>query len=440
MSPAAPTPLNAPAAVNAPAAPTAPGTHYPLWESLLPAAEQGRIERCAVGAKGSRLRFADASEVLDATSGLWNVNIGYGNAAIADAIAQACRDASYLNLFRYSHTYALQAARDLVNAAGPEAYRRVVFATSGGSANDLAMKLARQYAVLRGQPERRLVVGLKGSYHGLTYGAHSLTGEALGQQMYGVDLRNVRHVDPSSPDELERFMKRHGSQVASLVCEPVLGSGVHPLSAEFVDAVLKLRREYGFLLVADEVATGFGRTGPLFASSAWAESPDLLLTSKGLTNGTCAASAVLVSHAIAEAFERHDTVLMHAETQAGTPASCAAITTTLEQFAELDVLAASARTAERLDTLLAELTERIPAVHSTSGVGCFRAVHLRDADGDRFDGQAVQDVIAAVRDHGALVYPGPGCVQLVPMLTSSEQDLDDLAHALLRGLAAVGRR
>lgn len=413
---------------------------YPLWESLLPISEQGRLERQAVGAKGSRLRFADGSEVLDATSGLWNVNLGYGNAEIADAIAQACRDASYLNLFRYSHTYALRAAGDLVTAAGSAAYRRVVFSTSGGSANDLAMKMARQYAVLRGEPERRLVVGLKGSYHGLTYGAHSLTGESLGQRMYGVDLRNVRHVDPSSPDELVHFMKRHGPQVASLVCEPVLGSGVHALSAEFVEALLAMRREYGFLLVADEVATGYGRTGPLFASSAWAESPDLLLTSKGLTNGTCAASAVVVSHEVAAAYERQDAVLLHAETQAGTPASCAAITATLQQFAELDALAAGARTAGRLDGILADLTERIPAVHGTSGAGCFRAVHLRDADGAPFGAEAVLGAIAAIRSHGALVYQGPGCVQLVPMLTSSDQDLDDLAYALSRGLAEASRR
>ncbi|MFE9412742.1 daptide-type RiPP biosynthesis aminotransferase [Streptomyces sp. NPDC006704] len=417
-----------------------PESPYPLWESLLPIRDQGRLERRAVGAKGSRLRFADGSEVLDATSGLWNVNIGYGNGAIAEAIARACRDASYLNLFRYSHTYALRAAGDLVTAAGPASYRRVVFSTSGGSANDLAMKIARQYAVLRGQPERRLVVGLKGSYHGLTYGAHALTGEALGQQMYGVDLRSVRHVDPSRPEELERFMKRHGPQVASLVCEPVLGSGTHALSADFIEAMLALRREYGFLLVADEVATGYGRTGPLFASFGWAESPDLLLTSKGLTNGTSAASAVLVSHGIGEVFEERDAVLLHAETQAGTPASCAAITTTLEQFDELDALEAGARTGDRLGRLLAELTDRVPAVHHTSGLGCFRAVHLRDADGAPFDEQAVQHTVAAIRSHGALVYPGPGCIQLVPMLTSTEQDLYDLAGALSRGLSEASSR
>ncbi|MEU8514461.1 daptide-type RiPP biosynthesis aminotransferase [Kitasatospora sp. NPDC048722] len=412
---------------------------YPLWEFLLPPSEFGRVDRRATGARGTRLRFADGTEVLDATSGLWNVNLGYGNDAIGDAIAATGRDASYLSLFRYSHDYAVRAAEDLVAAAGT-AYRRAVFSTSGGAANDLAMKLARQYAVLRGQPERKLVVGLRGSYHGLTYGAHSLTGEALDQQLYGVDLRNVRHVDPADPEELERFMARHGSRVASLVCEPVLGSGAHPLSDAFVEAVIRLRREHGFLLVADEVATGFGRTGPLFASSRWAEAPDLLLTSKGLTNGSCAASAVLVSHAVAEGFERRDAILVHAETQAGSPASCAAVSATLRQFDELDALSAGARTAAALDTLLGELTDRLPLVARTTGAGCFRALHLRDADGDPLDGRAVQGAIAAIRSHGALVYPGPGAVQLIPVLTSTEQDHADLAEAVAEGLAETSRR
>ncbi|MEV0449775.1 daptide-type RiPP biosynthesis aminotransferase [Streptomyces sp. NPDC050600] len=415
-------------------------TSSPLWESLLPLGRQGRPEYTAVGAKGTRLRFADGSEVLDATSGLWNVNIGYGDGVIARAITEACHEASYLSLFRHGHTYAVRAARALTAAAGPEAYQRVVFSTSGGSANDLAMKIARQYAVLRGEPQRRLVVGLRGSYHGLTYGAHSLAGENLGQQTYGVDVRNVRHVDPDRPEELEQLMRRHGHQVASLVCEPVLGSGVRPLTDAFLRTVLELRRTYGFLLVADEVATGYGRTGPLFASGEWPEAPDLLLTSKGLTNGTCAASAVLVSPRIGDTFEERDAVLVHAETQAGTPPSCAAIMATLQRFDALGALAAGRHTARELDRILTDLTDRMPAVRGTTGAGCFRAVHLRDAEGRAFDTEAVRAAIADIRRRGALVYPGPGCVQLVPILTSTPQDLADLEWALHQGLATASRR
>ncbi|MFD7169511.1 daptide-type RiPP biosynthesis aminotransferase [Streptomyces violascens] len=420
-----------------PGAPTTAPHDYPLWELLTPPSSFGSPQRRTVSARGASLRFADGTEVFDATSGLWNVNLGYGNEAIAGAIHTALRDASYLTLFRGGHDYAVDASSRLLAAAGPDTYRRVVFSTSGGAANDLAMKLARQYAVLRGEPQRRLVIGLKGSYHGLTYGAFSLTGEALGQAMYGVDVRQVRHLDPARPQDFGTLMAREGHRVAAVVCEPVLGSGVHPVPPELLDAMAALRERYGYLLVADEVATGFGRTGPMFASQHWSRPPDLLLTSKGLTNGTCAASAVLVGDRVCAAFDEHDAVFVHAETQAGTPPTCAAITATLDEFERLDALAAGRRVAKRLDLLLADLTDQLPAATATSGAGCFRAIHLADRDGTPFDAAAVQRCIAAIRAQGALVYPGPGCVQVIPPLTSTVEELEVLDTALRKGLAAA---
>jgi adenosylmethionine-8-amino-7-oxononanoate aminotransferase len=411
--------------------------HYPLWELLVPPGSYGKPERRAVAATGARLRFDDGSQVLDATSGLWNVNLGYGNTAVADAVDRAMREASYLTLFRYAHTYALDAARALTDAAGPAVFRRVIFSTSGSSANDLVMKTARHHAVLNGEPQRRLVVGFKGSYHGLTYGAFSLSGEELGQHLYGVDTRLVRHVDPDRPEDLERLMRREGHRVAAVVCEPVFGSGARELPPATLAALLELRREYGFLLVADEVATGYGRTGPLFASSAWAQPPDLLVTSKGLTNGTCAASAVLASHAVCDAFERADALLVHGETQAGTPPTCAAITATLEQFAELSALESGARVASALDTLLGELAAELPSVTATTGRGCFRGIQLAEDDGAPYSAERVQQAIAAIRGHGALVHPGPGCVQLVPPLTLTDEETHELGTAVHKGLAEV---
>jgi adenosylmethionine-8-amino-7-oxononanoate aminotransferase len=347
------------------------------------------------------------------------------------------REASYLTLFRYSHTYALDAARALIESAGPAVFRRVLFSTSGSSANDLVMKVARHHAVLTGEPQRRLIVGFKGSYHGLTYGAFSLSGEELGQQLYGVDTRFIRHVDAGRPEDLDRLMRHEGHRVAAVVCEPVFGSGAHELPPATLEALLKLRGEYGFLLVADEVATGYGRTGPLFASSAWAQAPDLLVTSKGLTNGTCAASAVLASHAVCDAFERADALLVHGETQAGTPPTCAAIMATLGQFAELSALESGARVASALDALLAELDAELPSVTTTTGRGCFRGIQLTEPDGTPYSTERVQQTIAAIRGHGVLVHPGPGSVQLVPPLTLTDEDVHELGTAVHKGLVEV---
>jgi adenosylmethionine-8-amino-7-oxononanoate aminotransferase len=396
----------------------------------------GDPSRRATGAQGTTVSFDDGGQALCGTSGLWNVNLGYGDPIVADAIARASRDASYLSLFRYGHTYAERAARALLRFAEPHAFGRVLFATAGGAALDAAIKIARQYALLSEQPQRRLVVGLRGSYHGMTFGAFGLTGEDLGQAAYGVDQRLVRHVDHVDPREFERLLHTQGRAIASVVLEPVLGSGAHVVAPELIDAVLRARDEHGFLVVADEVASGFGRTGPAFASHRWPGPPDLLVTSKGLTNGTCAASAVLWAPRVIEAFDRHDAVLFHGETQAGSPQSCAAIEATIGQFAALDALARGRAVAERLDAWLDELRTDVACVDEVRGIGCFRAIGLRGAGGSPLSGERIERIVGACRANGAIVHPGPSSIQLVPALTYEARELSLLLERVREVLAA----
>lgn len=406
--------------------------YSPLWEPLHPPSRFARPSHSAVRAEGTRVLFADGAWRQCVTSGLWNVNLGYGNPHVADAVHTALREASYLPLFRAGHAPAVAASRALLDLAGPEHFGRVAHTTSGGSANDLTMKLVRQYWALRRQFRRRVVVGLKGSYHGLTYGSHGLTGESLGQSYYSVDQRLIRHVSHEDLTELEELLRAEGEHIAAVVVEPVLGTGALPLSPQMLEGLQRLRAAHGFLLVADEVATGFGRTGPCFASSRWAAQPDVLLASKGLTNGTCAAAAVLVSHEICEVFDRHDAALVHAETQAGTPATCAAILATLEEMTRLRALDAAARVSGWLDGLFGRLAGH-PLVAGDHGAGCFRALRLAQ-DGTPLTGDEVAVVLEEIRAAGALVSAGPGCVQLAPALVYDDEDRARLEKSLTAGL------
>lgn len=411
-------------------------TRQALWPSLLPYEQWGDDSRCASRASGVRIHFANGSELLCGTSGLWNVNLGYGNTAIALAGAQALADASYLRLsvFRFENDYARAAASALVDAAGSDRYSRVLFSTSGGAANDLVMKPVRHWHALRRQPQRKLVVGLRGSYHGLTYGSFGLTGEDLGQQIYGVDQRLVRHIAPNDVTELENLLSRQGKLIAAIVVEPVLGSGTIELTEDYLQALFRLREQFGFLLVADEVATGFGRTGPLFASGDWPEQPDVLVASKGLTNGTAAAAAVLVAPAVAGDFERTGVMLTHGETQAGTPVACAAMLATLQEFDRLDALTAGGRLGAQLDVALRRLMADYPDVAATPGRGAFRSIRLAGPDGSAIAQDRVPDLVAAVRQEGVIVHPGVAGVQLIPALTYSDADLAELFGGLRRGL------
>lgn len=383
-----------------------------------------------------RVRFADGAERLCGTSGLWNVPLGYGNKAIAAAAAEVLENASYLGVFRGENRHAQRAAEDLVRVGGPDTYERVMFSTSGGAANDLVMKLARQYQLLVGQPRRRVVVALRGSYHGLTFGSFALTGEDLGQAVYGVDQRLVRHVDANSIEELDELVRRQGDLIAAVVVEPVLGTGAVPLESPFIDRLLMHRREHGFLIAADEVATGFGRTGPYFASHAWAEQPDLLVASKGMTNGTMAASAVLLATGVAEVLAARGAVVTHAETQAGTALSCAVITATIEEMDRLDILPRARTLSVLLDDRLAELVASHPHLSATTGAGAFRSLRVITHDGTDLPAADVGRLVDAVRAAGSVVHPGLHGIQLIPALVYSVTEVDELLESVLKGLDA----
>ncbi|MFI6080790.1 daptide-type RiPP biosynthesis aminotransferase [Streptomyces sp. NPDC051217] len=412
-----------------------PRPAHPLWPMMMPVENQGDDAYCTESAHGVRVRFKGGPELLCGTSGLWNCVLGYGNLAIADAVHSALRDASYLSLWGYENAYARRAAEALVEVAGAEHYGRVLFSTSGGAANDLTMKLVRQYFSLRGEDLRKGIVGLHGGWHGLTFGAAALTSANLGDRTYGVDRRLVTHVHPNDPEELERLLDRHRGRIAAIVVEPVIGTPALPLTDDYTAALLRLRREHGLLLVADEVTTGFGRIGPFFASQAWPEPPDVVITSKALTNGTLAASAVIVSHAVAEEFTRAGAVLGAGETQAGTPVTAAAILATLEEMRRLDALALSAGLSALLDTELAALVKDAGLITSTQGRGCLRALMLSRPDGTEFGKQDIAALVAAIRLEGAIVHPGPSSLLLLPALIYTTQDVKLLFDCVRAGMA-----
>lgn len=410
---------------------------HALWPSMLPADATFTQDRVAVAAAGHRIEFADGSTRLCATSGLWNVPLGFGNAAVAEAVNKATNDASYLTLFRAPHRYAEVAAEALIDLANPVEYSRVIFSTSGGAANDAAMKLTRQYWSQSGSGSRSLVVGLRGSYHGTMYGSHALSGDDLLQTVYSVDRRSVRHVSHTDDgEELETLLKREGSRVASIVVEPVLGSGACALSDAFVSRLLALREEYGFLLVADEVATGFGRTGTMFATDRWAAAPDILIVSKALTNGAMGAAALLVGARIASAFRRGGWTFVHGETQAGTPACAAAILAVIEELHRIEVESTTRTLASDLSRLATSLKSD-GVVTEVTGSGCFVGLQLRHHDESPLSGPDVLRVVAAIADNGVLVQPGPSCIELIPAYGFSQGELLETDTAVRAGVAQI---
>lgn len=418
--------------------PVTSNTRLPLWVPLITQHDFPADSYTAVSAHGVHVAFEDRQRRLCAKSGLWNANLGYGNPRIAKAISRELETASYLPLFRTAHRKAIEAANALLSLPA-HPFQRVVFSTSGGAANDAVMKLARQYFVLDRQPERKVIVGLTGSYHGLTYGSQALSGDDLGQAVYGVDRRNIRHIRfDDGGAELAQLMLREGRRVAAVIVEPVLGSGADVVPESFLDSLLKLREEHGFLVVADEVATGFGRVNSWFASDEWPSAPDVIVTSKGMTNGTSACAALLIGQRITEKFDSTESVFVHGETQAGTPATCAAILSTIDEMKRLDHGRLTAAVSAGLDELIARLRD-IPGVGTATGRGCMRAIRLETVDGLPLSPGGVLAVVRRIHQAGAIVQPGPGRIQLLPALVFTKDNFDELHTAIAAGLSAARR-
>lgn len=390
------------------------------FEFYLPSKDWGQAE--ATGARGNTVTFADGTEALCGISGLWNASLGFGNQAVAEAINDANLNAATLPIFRRGSAYAREAAARLLDFALPHDYASVFYATSGSSALDAVVKLSRQFHDIEGNPKRRRIISFTGSYHGVTMGAMAVTGSYLFQDVYQVDQRLNIKIPYDDRAALDIVMKRFGPEVAAVIMEPVLGSGTLPVPTEIVDAIYAYRESEGFLIVADEVATGFHRTGPKFASHQW-DQPDVLVLSKALTNGTCAASALLLGHRVVDALDQAQEVFWHGETQAGSPQSCAAIVATLDEIERLGIEASAARVGEKLADFVSSLESLSPRVKGF-GRGAFRAVQLFDESGELIGTDKVFELVGECRRRGALVQPSPGALQFVPALNYSDAELD----------------
>jgi adenosylmethionine-8-amino-7-oxononanoate aminotransferase len=383
-------------------------------------------------AQGVRVWDDHGRRYLDAMSGLWNVACGYGEPRIADAVRDQLLRLSYGTLFRRGSEPAAELAERLLDIA-PAPYHRVFYSCSGGAAVDTAMKLARRWQRLAGRRGRHLVVGLAGSYHGTMYGGMTVSGQDLDQDEYGADTAGVRHVPVNDVAALERLFAADGGRIAAVAVEPVLGNGCIVAEHAYLDRLGQLCAASDVVTVVDEVATGFGRTGRMFASEGFPFAPDLLLLSKAVTSGYLPLAATLVSERVATAFDRAAVVFSHGETQSGSAPACAAALATLALFEDDDLVRRAAAAGKLLAAELDELAgHRLVTGHA--GVGLMRAVSVRRGDGGLPDAGDVTRLVARVRREGALVQPGPDGVELFPPLVITSEEIAELVGCLRRAL------
>ncbi|PLL12899.1 aspartate aminotransferase family protein [Tabrizicola sp. TH137] len=364
-------------------------------------------------AAGVQVRDLDGRAHIDMGSGLWCVNVGYGRAELADAAHRAMLDQSFQHLFAgASAETTIRLADRLLTlfreTTGATDMARAFFGASGSDANETALKLVRLYHNLIGQPQKKKVIALEGSYHGLTTGAASLTGINAYHKAFDLPSPGILHAGcphhfrfalPGEDEaafctrriaEIEALIAREGPDtIAALIVEPILGTGgVLIPPAGYYPALQALLDRHAILLIVDEVITGFGRTGHWFGTGAFALRPDIVSLAKGITSGYFPMSASLVGDRIWRVLEDASPrmgAVMHGFTYSGHPVGAAVAMANLDVM-ERDGLVDCA--AANGPYLLQGLRDRLgdhPFVGDIRGRGLMCAVEFV---ADRADGRA----------------------------------------------------
>lgn len=405
-------------------------------------------------AEGAWLIDVDGRRYLDGVSSLWTTTIGHChpevNAAVADQLARL----DHSTFLGTTHTPGIELAETLVRLAptgtGP-ALTKVFYAGDGSSAVEAAIKIAYQYSAQTGRARPKFV-RLQHAYHGDTLGAVSVGGHDLFHATYrpllletiGVPSPGDRALGPDRLDiatrALEQAMDEHGDQVCAVIVEPMIqgAAGMYDYDAAFLSAARRTADRHGALLIFDEVATGIGRTGAMWAADHAEVNPDLLTCGKGVTAGYLPLSAVLAAEHVYEAFlarpgDTAPRTFFHGHTYTANPLCCAAALAGLRVMEDQDVIARAARLGERLGKLLEPLAAH-PHVRELRRLGTMTGVEVEPVRE-----RAGFAVCQAARDRGVWLRPLGDTVIVMPPLTLTEAETELLASALTEAVDEVLR-
>ncbi|HUQ77416.1 MAG TPA: aminotransferase class III-fold pyridoxal phosphate-dependent enzyme [Patescibacteria group bacterium] len=383
---------------------------------------------------GVWLEDTAGNRYLDATAALWYCNVGYGRQAIADAVAeQLVRLPAYSSFGAYTSEPTVALAERL--AALSPIPNAVVFLGSGGSdAVETAAKLVRRYWDVMGHPERRVIVSREFGYHGMHGWGTSLVGiEPMRTGYGGTFIDEVVNVGSMDTETLGALFAERGHEIAAFIGEPVIGAGgVYPPEDHYWPEVNRLCREHDILLIADEVITGFGRTGKLWGTQRYGIEPDLITFAKGVSSGYVPLGGVLVGERVRAPFWDDDVpgaVFRHGYTYSGHAGAAAAA------MANLDILEAENLVA-RVGSLEPVLDREVRRLESAPGIGEVRTVGLTAAVAFQRDLLATdpglpERVVSAALRHGVATRVLRGhALQVSPPFVISEVEITTLVDGL----------
>ena len=435
-----------------------------LWHPMANAGEmRAHPPQIINKASGAEITDLQGHTVLDAVGGLWNVNLGYSCEPVKKAIRDQLDQLPYYSTFRgTTNSPLIELSWELSEFFKPDGLSRSFFTSGGSDSVESALRLARQYHKLKGQPERTKFIALKKGYHGTHFGGASVNGNANFRRAYEPLLPGVHHLpapstyrNPFNTTDGAEIAKRiaalfedeiafHGADtIAAFIMEPVLGAGGVIVPHEsFMPLMRAICDRHGILLIADEVITAFGRTGSWTGSRGVGVQPDMACTAKAITNGYYPFGAVMIHEKLTDAFETSKSPLAsigHGYTYSGHPVGAAAALATLAETKRLNLpVNAAARGAELLAGLDA-LKAKHAFVGDVRGKGLMCALELV-SDREKKSPPA-KEMVQKVQDiaykAGVMVRTSGPNIIISPPLIITAQDVQRILSALDEGLSGA---
>jgi adenosylmethionine-8-amino-7-oxononanoate aminotransferase len=411
-----------------------------------------------VGGEGAYVYNQRGRQYINGIAGMWNLAAGLGRKELVEAACNQMNDLAFNGCWGMVHPRAIELSAKLVEITNGH-YQWVMFGCNGSDAVEAAIKMARQYHRQSGDSADRgryKIISLRDSYHGFSYGCLSTSGSDWDDEKYGPLLPGFIHIPPpycyrcpfdkpgypecglDCAQALEEKIIGEGSEtVAAFIIEPVMGD-FNAVSGpdEYYTRIGEICRRYGLLIIADEVTTGFGRTGKLFASQDWNPRPDILCLGKAITNGYMPLSATLVTQAIYERFHGKANYFTHGVTHGGHPVSCAVSMAAIDIIMREKLADNAANVGAYLKSGLEKLMDHHSIIGEVRGPGLMLAIELVKERNTKkpFTAKVTNDMGITMALMGLVLSTRENQIRLTPPLIIDEKIADQMVSIIDRGL------